>query len=65
MRILRETYRDLILWEVEKDKISLLNWEHGHLERGLKGRREAERGTEKNVELKKYQLKKERKRGNR
>ena len=55
MRTLRETHMDLLYMKLEKDKTFRVNWEHGDLGRGLKGRGEAARGAEKNVELNKYQ----------
>ena len=53
MWTLRETYMDLIYKGVEKDKISWVNGEHGDHGRGLKDRGEADRESEKNVELNK------------
>ena len=54
MRTLRETYMGLIyMGSRKKNKISYVNWEYGDLGRGLKGRGEAGREAEKNVELNK------------
>ena len=55
MSTLRETYIDLIYMGSRKRKISCVNWEHGNLGRGMKGRGEAGKGAEKNVELNKNQ----------
>ena len=45
MRTLRETYIDLIFMGSRKR----VNWEHGDLERGLKGRAEAGRGKQRKM----------------
>ena len=58
MRTLRETYIDLIYMGSRKRQDLLIQLRSWDLGRGLKGRREAGRGAEKNVELNKNQLKK-------